>query len=627
MSNLIENSEKVLCPICNKEFKQITLKHLKKHSLTVSQFKEQYPSCYTINPEVEERIKLARLEGKKRKEKTTVEKPCWNFECCGNKVFVNINVGNKNTTCEECRSKNLFHPSVIKNKQRLSEQAKRLNSDETIIEKRTETLRNRSQEEIDSWRNKREKTLIEKDGEEWKVIQHEKTKAGMLKTHGREHALQVPEILEQAQTTHFLNTGVINPMHNPDNVKKVFEQRDQKEITKTTIQTNIEKYGGPSPMCNQEIIDKSNRTRLKQFLPRFYIFLEKIGLELLDEYDDCYTYNKYKCLKCGNIFDSNWNQLQQGRVCSSCSNKFKPSKGENEIYDFLTSIGINNILRNNRSLISPYEIDLVLPDYKLAIEYCGLYTHREDVLKRTRKARKKINDFRYYHIYKHNECLKNGYRLLTIFEDEWLFKEDIVKAMLKQRLGLNTGQIIGGRECNIHEITFETKRDFLNQYHVQGNDNSNVFLGAFTKETDELIAVMTFSPPSAVKGQRKKKKGHWELNRFCTNNNYRLPGVANKLLKHFQRNFEWSCIYSYADRRWSSGDLYFKLKFDLVNEPEKINPGYWYVDSNRLKRMHRSRFGRSEKNDFEGMTEQMYWVSQGYNLIYDCGNLKFELTR
>lgn len=625
ITNIVENEEKVFCPLCTdkKTMKQITASHLKKHNLTIQEFKEQYPDCYLIHPQLQEKMIIARAKGKKRKEGTLVNKPCWNFKNCHNEVKVNINVGNKNITCDECRSRNLFHPDFIKQKERLSKQAQKLNKDPLIIDKRTKSLLNRTPEEIKSWKTKRENSLIEKDGENWKEIQLEKTKTGMFKTYGKQFALQVDEFKEQAQRTHFIKTGYIHYMNDPENVKKHFEDRDQDEITKRTIETNIKKYGGRSPMCNPSILDKANKTRLKKFLPKLYIFLEKVKLKLLDEYIDCYIYNKYQCLKCNAIFESNWNQIQQGRHCPSCNNKFKPSKGENEIYTYLQSIGLSNIIRSDRNLIKPYEIDILLPEQKICIEYCGLYTHRTDVL---RKTRKKMNDIELYHSYKHDQCQKQGYQLLTIFEDEWLFKKDIVKSMLKHRMGKNNNiEQIYARKCEIFEINFRTKRDFLKKYHIQGNDISQIMLGAFDKKEDRLVAVMTFSKPSIAKGSGKQIKGHWELNRFCTDYNFRVPGIAGKLLSHFKKNFDWNYIYSFADRRWSSGQLYYQLGFTLITDPLKITPNYWYTKDG-LVRIHRFTL-RKTKDDPKDVTEKMLRVSQGYKIIHDCGNLKFTLNK
>ena len=626
--HLIKDIEFVECDFCKKHFEKLDNRHLKKHNITLIEYRQKFPNSPT---KTKERYTKDLVDNEKR-QKARKEKPqfvkrkCWNFKNCGNEVDnVNINIGKISVICNECKEKNLFHPKVIEHKNRMSEQAKELNKNSDVIKKRTKTLRNRTPEEIKQFKNKRENTLIEKDGEEWKQIQYEKTKAGMIRIHGDEHALNIDKFIEKAQNTHFRKTGYVHYMDDPKNVKKVFESRGpkQKEITKKTVETNIERYGGSGPMCDPSIINKANKTRLKGFLPKLYLFLEKVNLKLLDEYEDAYAYNKYQCLKCKTVFESNWNQIQQGRDCPSCNNKFKPSKAENEIYTYLQSLGITNISRNDRHLIKPYEIDLLLQDQKLGIEHCGLYTHREDVLRRTRK---KMNDIRTYHCYKLDQCQKQGYQLLTIFEDEWLFKQDIVKAMLKQRVGKNNNEQIYARNCEIYEITFETKRDFLKEFHIQGNDNSQIMLGAFSKEGDRLVAIMTFSKPSIAKGSGIQTKGHWELNRFCTDYNFRVPGVAGKLLSHFKKNFEWVHIYSFADRRWSSGNLYHQLGFTLTTDVLKIKPNYWYVDCNKLQRLHR--FGlRKTKDDPKDMTEQMLRVSQGYKLIYDCGNLKFTLDK
>lgn len=623
MSNTLDN-ETVYCPECSdkKPMKQITHKHLKKHNITIEQFKIKYPNCFLIHPNKEEKLKEKRKEAKNKKDKLLIEKPCWNYKNCNNKVLVNINVGYKNTTCSGCREKNLFHPDVIKNKQRLSKQAKKINKDFDIISKRTKSILNRNEEEKKQTRIKRRQTMKKKYGSNWRKLQFEKTKQSMLKNHGFEFALQIDKFKKQAQKTTFEKYGVEHIMKDPNVVDKIFTKRNQEEITKNTIITNIKKYGGNSPMCDINTKKKAEITRSKNFIPRFNKFLETVDLVIQDEYVDCYTYNTYYCKKCKNTFKSNWNQIQQGRLCSSCQNKFKPSNGENEIFNFLQSIGINNILRNDRNLIKPYEIDLLLPEQKICIEYCGLYTHREDVLKSTRRT---LDDHRYYHIYKLDSCLKHNYILLTIFEDEWLFKTHIVKEMLKQKLMKNNCQKINARDCKISIISPNIKRDFLNSYHIQGNDKSQVMLGAFSKE-DILVAVMTFSKPNISKGQKKQLDGYWELNRFCTNYNYRIPGVAGKLLKHFQRNYNWFYIYSFADRRWSTGNLYFKLNFNLESNIEKIIPNYWYLDQNNLKRMHRFALRKTNK-DNTILTEKMYRIAQGYGIIYDCGNLKFSIKK
>ena len=69
-----------------------------------------------------------------------------------------------------------------------------------------------------------------------------------------------------------------------------------------------------------------------------------------------------------------------------------------------------------------------------------------------------------------------------------------MKSKILHILGVsNYERKIFARKCYIHEISKEEKKNFLNEFHIQGNDNSNISLGLFEKETKNLVAVMTFS--------------------------------------------------------------------------------------------------------------------------------------
>ncbi|NDB85961.1 MAG: tandem-95 repeat protein, partial [Alphaproteobacteria bacterium] len=63
--------------------------------------------------------------------------------------------------------------------------------------------------------------------------------------------------------------------------------------------------------------------------------------------------------------------------------------------------------QSDKKIIAPYELDIVIPSKKLAIEYCGLFWHSE-------YNRPDPN----YHANKLKLCGQQGYRLITIFEDE-----------------------------------------------------------------------------------------------------------------------------------------------------------------------------------------------------------------
>jgi len=265
------------------------------------------------------------------------------------------------------------------------------------------------------------------------------------------------------------------------------------------------------------------------------------------------------------------------------------------------------LIENSKKIIPPYELDIYIPEKNFAIEYNGLYWHSEQ--------QGKDKD---YHLKKLEMCLKKGIQLIQLFEDEWIFKKEIVEKRIKQLLNINDAPRIHARQCDIKIIDNNTKNDFLNSYHLQGQDISSIRLGAFYE--NELVSVMTFSRGSIAKGA-KIQEGHWELNRFCSNYNFHVPGIASKFLSFFKRNYEWLRIYSYADRRWSQGNVYKVLGF--VKE-HCTKPNYWYIKN--YQRIHR--YGLRKRSDEpRDIPEWVLRLKEGYNRIWDCGVIKFSLTK
>jgi len=298
----------------------------------------------------------------------------------------------------------------------------------------------------------------------------------------------------------------------------------------------------------------------------------------------------------------NWSS--KGYRCPKC-NSVGVSKQELDFLAFIKSF-CSDVNEHDRSLIAPYEIDVVIPSKKIAIEYCGLYWHSE-------LAGKDKN----YHLKKLEACESKGYRLITIFEDEWLFNRHIVESRIKNILNWGGLKTIFARKCIISEISTADARKFCNKNHLQGyGSGSQVKLGAFYE--DKLVAVMTFSKPSVAKGNKNKVSGFFELHRFCQAANTRVIGVASKLLKYFERSYSCSGIFSYADCRWSNGNVYDKMGFTFI---ARTKPNYWYIRNQR--RLHRFIF-RKKSEEPKNITEWQIRQSQGWNRIWDCGNLKYE---
>lgn len=289
------------------------------------------------------------------------------------------------------------------------------------------------------------------------------------------------------------------------------------------------------------------------------------------------------------------------------------SRLENEISNFIENLGFI-VERNRNDIIYPYEIDIYVPSRNLAIEYCGLYWHSE-----------KNNKGKNYHLLKTEMCNIQGIRLLTIFEDEYINNKDIINSKISSILYSCNNEKINARECIVKEISAAEKNIFLNANHIQGEDKSKVKLGLFFYE--HLVSVMTFSNPSRVRNsiESTKLKSMWELNRFATDITKNVRGAAGKLLSYFIKNYKWDYIYSYADRRWSNGDLYKKLGF---KELSLTKPNYWYVSKGYRKREYRYKYAKYKlvKQGFDKhKSEREIMMERGFTRIWDCGHYKFEL--
>lgn len=280
----------------------------------------------------------------------------------------------------------------------------------------------------------------------------------------------------------------------------------------------------------------------------------------------------------------------------------KRSKYEDEIKTFLNSIGIENIVENDHSILEGKEIDLFLPDQAFGVEFDGDYWH-SDIFKDDHGGRST------YHQEKSLLAEEKGIFLFNIYEHEWtdLKTRENIKDRLKSLLMKNQNKI-AARKCAIKALSPNEKREFLELNHIQGNCGSTVNYGL--EYQGEIVACMSFSHP-------KNKKYDWELSRYCTKHGTTVQGGASKLLKFFIRNNTSSgnTISSYNDITKTKGDLYKKLGFDCVsvNSPNYI----WY---NFKTKDIRTRYQEQKGGEVERMH------ALGYHRVCDCGTKTWVYT-
>ena len=287
------------------------------------------------------------------------------------------------------------------------------------------------------------------------------------------------------------------------------------------------------------------------------------------------------------------------------------SKECQEVIDYIKSIYDGEIKLNDRLTLNGLELDILIPEKNLAIEYNGVYSH---LYRPEEKSASAIKNSK-YHLSKTEGCTDKDIQLIHIFSDSWKSKTDIWKSYLKNKLGCNIDNKIFARKCEIRNIDTHTRRTFLNENHIQGDGKASIAFGLYYD--NDLIAVISFGK------SRYNKNYDYELIRFAVKQNYCVIGGFSKLLKHFRKNNSGSII-SYADLTYSNGNVYQKNGFTLL---VKNKPSYYYVMKGTEMRLHRSNFVKSRITDIvnDSRTEEDIMRDKGYSKIFDCGTLTFVL--
>ena len=458
----------------------------------------------------------------------------------------------------------------------------------------------------------------------------EKIRQTNLKKYGNIIPMRSKEIKEKLRQTNLKKYGCTCSLHN-------------KDVHKKTLKTWNSKYGVDSPFDSEEIKEKIRQTNLKRYGDIIPMRSDKIKNKVLNKYKEQFLNNHpdikdviynggqsnsiYIC-KCNNNacdkcqekqfkIDSLHYWIRKNNNIQLCTKlhpiqKYRSEGTSLEIFirQILDKYNISYIT-NDRSILNDKELDIYIPNKRIAIECNGVYWHSD---------RHKSKN---YHFDKFKECNNNGVRLLHIWEDQYINNKNIVESIILSKIGLYDKRIYA-RKCEIKYVDNETSKHFLNENHIQGNTSSSVKLGLYYK--DELVSIMTFSRRKSGVGKYQKDNS-WELSRFCNKLNTQVIGGASKLFRYFVNNYDFNNIISYASHDISNGEIYNILGF---KEDSISKTSYWYIDKNNMKRYHRLNFSKKQlikKGYSKDLTEFQIMDGLNYFRIYDSGQTKYIYTK
>lgn len=304
-------------------------------------------------------------------------------------------------------------------------------------------------------------------------------------------------------------------------------------------------------------------------------------------------------------------QLFSKDILNNCSLEGLNSKGtshyEREIAAYIKSLGFK-VSTNNRQIIKPLELDIYVESKNLAIEFDGLYWHS-----REQDPNK--------HLIKTLSCESKGIRLMHIFEDEWNFKQDIVKSMIASALGVYKHKYFA-RKCAVMRISSDVALDFIQKNHIQETAQKLKLAYGLYYE-GRLLQVVTVRPNFAQRTSNKDM----ELARMCTKINCQVVGGFSKLLKFAMEDLNITKMTSFVDRRLFNASGYKSSGWKVVGES---GPRYFYTDG--FKRENRQKYMKqtciSKWPDLDpNLTEKQMCNAKGLYQIFDCGCIKVECNK
>jgi len=278
------------------------------------------------------------------------------------------------------------------------------------------------------------------------------------------------------------------------------------------------------------------------------------------------------------------------------------------------------VLTRDRTVLKPKELDIYMPDAKMALEYSGMYWHSHgDAI--SEKADK------HKHHAKYLGCAEQGIRLITLYESEWQERPQAIRRLLRNALGKSKGKLMA-RKCGLRKVDPSEARAFYEKYHPQGGAGAGEQYGLYWK--DKLVACMRFALGANDRGTGAKTRT-WTLGRYATRVN--VAGAASRLFKAFLAEYGPEEVKSFSDNRFFSGGMYtqlgFTLEADVVPDYQVWSPKLGLRLKPNYQRRHLparlADHGVVEAFDPETdpRTEAEMTYLAGARRLYDCGKKRW----
>lgn len=293
----------------------------------------------------------------------------------------------------------------------------------------------------------------------------------------------------------------------------------------------------------------------------------------------------------------------------------------------------STVLSDDRTVLpSTKELDIVVPDHHLAIEFNGIFSHSEQaVFEKHAKPRPHS-----YHAEKTRETREQGYQLVHVWEDDWLHRRELVMRALAHKLHATDRlpdvlpdinplayERLYARKLTVRTVPGDVARRFWQDNHLQGPVNCTVNIGLY--DTNGVLRALLGVGRKNHGSRVSLPEGTWDIQRYATLGV--IVGGFTKLLAHAETLVPVDTWTSWSDNDISDGGMYQAAGFTL---DKRQAPSYSYVGrTTRWERVHRSTYTKQRFiNDPDlayepGQTEYETALANRLYRIYDAGKTRW----
>ena len=247
-----------------------------------------------------------------------------------------------------------------------------------------------------------------------------------------------------------------------------------------------------------------------------------------------------------------------GQGCPICAQR--ENKKEQELKDYIKSLGFD-FIENDRKILNGKELDIYIPDKKIALEFNGKRHHSTATLKindsdseETKKLKKQ--KFMEKPFKKSSECENQGIRLIHVWEHLWdnPLKQKILKNIINSALGIINKKIFA-RKCISEFIDLKTCSKELKQEIINFFDNNNI--NGYRKQGVQYCTILRYNNEivhAFTWGHCfQNRTVQYELIRGASKLGYNIIGGSSKLWKLFFQKIKPESVLYYVDYNFFNG--------------------------------------------------------------------------